>query len=77
MHIHSKKVQLWMTNHLLEALDEAAKRRYQTRSEYIRRAIVMRLNEERIVKNEAAQAEALSDNEWEKIIDASKRSLDE
>jgi metal-responsive CopG/Arc/MetJ family transcriptional regulator len=48
--MRSKNIHVKLTSVLLAEIDQAAAAGYQSRSEYIREAIVLRLNNQRIVK---------------------------
>lgn len=73
--IRSKKVQLWVNDHFLRVLDEAAERRHQSRSDYIRESITLRINSESIVKNEPD--EVWDDAKWQQIMEDTRKTLDE
>jgi metal-responsive CopG/Arc/MetJ family transcriptional regulator len=48
--MHSKKIQVVVTSEMLDAIDEAAAKTFQSRSQYIRETLALRLNNQHVVK---------------------------
>lgn len=53
--MYSKVVNLTLPNNLVQRIDEAAKANYESRSDYIRESVVLRLNRQRIVDQKSKE----------------------
>jgi uncharacterized protein (DUF1778 family) len=63
MYGRSKKINLRLGRELLEAIDEAAAANYQTRSDYMRESIVLRLNRQVVMDQPDP------DQQWQAALD--------
>ena len=63
--MYSKTINISLPADLLEKIDIAAAENYASRSEYIRTAVVMRLNDQRITNNEPTPIEEAT---WEELF---------
>lgn len=60
--MHSKRIELRISPELLEEIDEAAAQNWQTRSDYIRETLVLRLNRQNVVSQPGAG------DEWQRAV---------
>jgi metal-responsive CopG/Arc/MetJ family transcriptional regulator len=61
--VQTKKIEIRISPGLLEEIDEAAAQNWQTRSDYIRETLVLRLNRQNIVKHPGD-----ANDEWQKAV---------
>jgi metal-responsive CopG/Arc/MetJ family transcriptional regulator len=66
--MRSRKIEIKLPAELLAQIDEEAAKHYQTRSQYIRQSITLRINNQTVVDNQSEE------ERWQQLIDASLKA---